>query len=118
MSKGYNEKVTLEQELSFLNDYIILEKMKYIEMFDVVTDVDEKLLGAKIIKLSLQPLVENAIFSGIEPSGRFGEISVNAYSADDKLFISITDNGIGISEGQIGEYIMHNFISLISQITY
>ncbi len=70
MAKGFNEKVTLREELKFLEDYITIEKMRYMEMFDVETQVEkEELYEAKIIKLTLQPLVENAIFSGIEPGG-------------------------------------------------
>uniref|UniRef100_UPI003260BFA1 sensor histidine kinase n=1 Tax=Clostridium sp. NkU-1 TaxID=1095009 RepID=UPI003260BFA1 len=71
MAKGFNEKVTLRQELDFLQNYVIIEKIRYIELFDVTTQVDQEVLyDAKIVKLTLQPLVENAIFNGIEPSGR------------------------------------------------
>ena len=102
MAKGFNEKVTLRQELDFLNNYVTIEKIRYIELFDVEIDVDsEYLYDAKIIKLTLQPLVENAIFSGIEPSGRSGLIKIHAYTKDNILYVSVTDNGIGISEENI-----------------
>lgn len=102
MAKGFNEKVTLRQELDFLNNYVTIEKIRYIELFDVEIDVEsESLYDAKIIKLTLQPLVENAIFSGIEPSGRSGLIKIHAYTKNGILYVSVTDNGIGISPENI-----------------
>lgn len=102
MAKGFNEKVTLRQELDFLQNYIVIEKIRYIELFDVETTVDsESLYDARIIKLTLQPIVENAIFSGIEPSGRTGLIQINAYAENQTLYVTVTDNGIGISPESI-----------------
>lgn len=102
MAKGFNEKVTLQEELNFLQDYIIIEKMRYMEMFDVEICVEEeKLYQAQIIKLTLQPLVENAIFSGIEPMGENGIISIHVKSLGHTLFISVRDNGIGIPKEKI-----------------
>ncbi len=101
MAKGFNEKVTLKQELDFLNDYVIIEKVRYLELFDLQIEVtDPELYRAEIIKLTLQPLVENAIFNGIEPSGRTGLIKIRAWSEESVLYVSVTDNGIGMSPEQ------------------
>ncbi len=102
MAKGFNEKVTVRQELDFLDNYITIEKIRYIELFDVKISVDEpSLYDARIIKLTLQPLVENSIFSGIEPSGKPGLIQIHIFSKEQVLYISIRDNGVGISEENI-----------------
>lgn len=102
MAKGFNEKVTVRQELDFLDNYITIEKIRYIELFDVEISVDEpSLYDARIIKLTLQPLVENSIFSGIEPSGKPGLIQIHIFSKEQVLYISIRDNGVGISEENI-----------------
>ena len=102
MAKGFNEKVTIRQELDFLDNYITIEKIRYIELFDVEISVEEpRLYDASIIKLTLQPLVENSIFSGIEPSGKPGLIQIRIFSRDQVLNIAIRDNGIGISEENI-----------------
>ena len=99
MAKGFNEKVTLKQELDFLADYIVIEKIRYVELFDVEIHVEpEELYQAKIIKLTLQPLVENAIFSGIEPSGRNGVVEIHARKSDGDLCITVRDNGIGMDK--------------------
>lgn len=102
MAKGFNEKVTVRQELDFLDNYITIEKIRYIELFDVEISVDDpSLYDARIIKLTLQPLVENSIFSGIEPSGNPGLIKIHIFSRGNVLYISIRDNGIGISKENI-----------------
>lgn len=102
MAKGFNEKVTVRQELDFLDNYITIEKIRYIELFDVEISIDNPVLyDARIIKLTLQPLVENSIFSGIEPSGKPGLIKIHIFSREQVLYISIRDNGVGISEENI-----------------
>ncbi len=102
MAKGFNEKVTIRQELDFLDNYVTIEKIRYIELFDVEISVDDPALyKAGIIKLTLQPLVENSIFSGIEPSGKPGLIQIHIYEENQVLYISIRDNGIGISKEDI-----------------
>lgn len=102
MAKGFNEKVTVRQELDFLDNYITIEKIRYIELFDVDITVEAPALyDAGIIKLTLQPLVENSIFSGIEPSGKPGLIQIHIYSREQVLYISIRDNGVGISRENI-----------------
>ena len=102
MAKGFNEKVTVRQELDFLDNYITIEKIRYIELFDAEISVDDPALyDARIVKLTLQPLVENSIFSGIEPSGKPGLIKIHIFSRDQILYISIRDNGVGISKENI-----------------
>lgn len=102
MAKGFNEKVTVRQELDFVDSYITIEKIRYIELFDVEISVDDPALyEAKIIKLTLQPLIENSIFSGIEPSGKPGLIQIHIFAENQVLYISIRDNGVGISQENI-----------------
>lgn len=102
MAKGFNEKVTVKEELEFVNDYITLEKLKYAEMFDVKLEVEEDCLyRAKIVKLTLQPLVENAIFAGLEPKGKSGLIRICVSRREDVLEVVVWDNGVGIPEEKI-----------------
>lgn len=83
MAKGVDQRVTLREELDFVRDYVTIEKLKYVEMFDLEVDIGEEILyEARIVKLTLQPLVENAIFSGIEPGGKNGTIRIHAYEKD------------------------------------
>lgn len=97
MAKGFHEKVTLEKELEFVNDYVTIEKLKYVELFDLQVQLeDPTLLKATIVKLTLQPLVENAIFSGIEPSGKSGTIWIRISRVGKLLQILVRDDGVGI----------------------
>lgn len=108
MAKGFNEKVTLRQELDFLNNYVTIEKIRYIELFDMEVQVDEpKLYDACIIKLTLQPIVENAIFSGIEPSGNPGLIKIRVSARKNVLYITVTDNGVGICQEDTQRLLSH-----------
>lgn len=102
MAKGFNEKVSVRKELEFVEDYVTIEKIKYAQMFDVEIRVEEEdLYQASIVKLTLQPLVENAIFSGIEPSGKNGLILIRVYREGDCLCASVRDNGVGIEKERI-----------------
>lgn len=102
MAKGFDEKVTVQKELDFLKDYVTIEKVKYVELFDLVVEVDDPLLDqAKIIKLTLQPLVENAIFNGIEPGGKSGTIRIHVFSKEEVLFITVRDDGMGIPPAKL-----------------
>lgn len=98
MAKGVNQRITLKEELDLVNDYVTIEKLKYAEMFDFHVEAQrEELYEARIVKLTLQPLVENAIFSGIEPSGKSGTIKVNIREEGRCLFVAVEDDGIGIA---------------------
>ena len=109
MAKGVDERVTLREELDFVRDYVTIEKLKYVEMFDLEVDIGEEMLyDARIVKLTLQPLVENAIFSGIEPGGKNGTIRIHAYEKDKCLCIDVRDDGIGIPEEKIPELLNHS----------
>ena len=78
ISKGTQRFVTLSQELSLLMDYFTIMKYRYggTISIDVRTDNDT-LLSCQIIKFTLQPIVENAIFHGIEPKGATGTITIH-----------------------------------------
>lgn len=101
MAKGTGDKITLREELALVSDYVHIQKVRYVEVFDYICEVPEEFLSCLIIKFTLQPIVENAIFHGVEPTGEFGEITVRANGDDDSLFISIEDNGAGMTEAEL-----------------
>lgn len=109
MAKGLNDKITLKKELELLNDYVTIEKVKYVELFDLIINIDdESLYNSKIIKMTLQPLIENAIFYGIEPTGKSGQIIIDVSSQNSDLYIVITDNGMGIASDKLEEILRCN----------
>jgi two-component system sensor histidine kinase YesM len=89
-----NETVTLEDDISWLKQYINLQKIRFKNNFDCIIDVDSSLLHIKIYKLILQPFIENAIIHGFKNrSNNLLQISI---WAEEKIFIKIQDNGNGI----------------------
>lgn len=98
ISKGVSDKITLAEELSLLDDYVSIQSIRYMGAFEYVCQIPEDLKQYKIIKFTLQPLVENAIFHGIVPKGTFGAITVDAFEEDQFLVITITDDGVGMDE--------------------
>lgn len=98
MAKGVGDKITLREELSLAEDYVNLQQVRYMEIFDYVCDVPEEYMECKIVKMSLQPIIENAILHGIEPTGTYGEIKLTVCESEGDLYIAIEDNGIGIDQ--------------------
>lgn len=98
MAKGVGDKITLREELSLAEDYVKLQQIRYMEIFDYVCEIPEKYLDYQIVKMSMQPIIENAILHGIEPSGTYGEIKVSIRETETELYISVEDNGTGIDK--------------------
>lgn len=97
MAKGFSDKIPLEEEISLLEDYISIQSIRYMETFEFINNIDESFSRFKIVKLTLQPIVENAIFHGIEPKGTYGTITLAAEKFSDYIVISVTDNGVGMT---------------------
>ena len=69
---------------------------------------DEKLLDAQILRFTLQPLIENAIFHGIEPSRHRGIILIRVWAEDKDLFLMVQDNGIGMNQTKLENLMCHS----------
>ncbi|AET70819.1 putative signal transduction protein with a C-terminal ATPase domain [Desulfosporosinus orientis DSM 765] len=101
LSRG-EEFIQLKDEIKHLEDYIALQKMRYAKAFTVVFLLEEATLNALIPSFILQPIIENAIFYGLQ-ANRLIEIKVEAQLDNNDLYITISDNGIGISPEEINE---------------
>lgn len=99
---GGDAKITLAEELGILEDYVRLMSIRFMGSFEVANRIPESLLGCRIPKLTLQPLVENAILHGIEPSGKFGVITLSAAGEGEYIDITVEDTGVGMSPEQLG----------------
>lgn len=97
ISKGVSDKITLAEELALLDDYVSIQSIRYMGAFEYRCRVPEELRRYKVIKFTLQPLVENAIFHGVAPKGSFGVITVDAFEEDDFLVLTIADDGVGMT---------------------
>lgn len=97
LSKG-QEVITIKEEIDIVKSYLILQKLRYGEIFDVTYDIDEDAYEYKIPKLVLQPLVENSIYHGIKPKGEVGLIRICVKTEDEQIVLSVEDDGVGMSE--------------------
>jgi len=92
-------QVTLEQEIETLKLYLEIEKMRFEERLRPVFDVEPAAERARLPSLLLQPLVENAIKYAVTPQEEGAEIAVTARLAGDRVQVTVSDTGGGLSEG-------------------
>lgn len=90
--------ITLEEELKNVENYLILQKYRYMDKFREEIVCPAELSKYLVPKVILQPVVENAIFHGIAPMEGQGELRIKVEKKEDRLRITVSDNGIGISE--------------------
>lgn len=95
------EFVRVDEELDGLLRYLQIQRMRYGDKFVFVSRIEQDVLSLAILKLTLQPLVENAIFHGIVPSGRTGEIRIRSRVKGGRLVFYIRDNGVGMEREKL-----------------
>lgn len=95
ISKG-NEIINVADEIEHARSYLIIQKIRYKDMFDFTIDVQPEVIGCKTLKLILQPIIENAIYHGIKQLYEKGEIKITASIKDNKILFQVMDNGYGI----------------------
>jgi two-component system sensor histidine kinase YesM len=103
ISKGTSNLITIQHEISLINDYFTIQKYRYGGTMTLVYNIEDKALtSCNILKFTLQPIVENAIFHGLEPKGGVGTIEFHIYQDENTdVHIDITDNGIGMDANLI-----------------
>ena len=106
ISKGTSLLVPISEELSLVKNYFTIQNLRYGGMIRLnITVDDEMIMNAQILKFTLQPIVENAIFHGLEPKGGTGNIDLHAYyvpgdNAAKNICIDVRDDGVGIPKDQ------------------
>jgi two-component system, sensor histidine kinase YesM len=106
------EEITIEQELEHLTSYLEIQKYRFEELFEYTIDVPQRLMGNPILKLTLQPLVENSIQHGFEGIDYMGRIHVRAREEGNNIAFYIEDNGIGIDDEQLAQFATSGLTSL------
>lgn len=97
LAKGTDEMIPLGQELDLVREYFTIQEFRTggLAQLKIVVE-DPGLEAARVLKFTLQPLVENALQHGIEPTGRPGTIVIHAHRSGPLLQIDVTDDGAGI----------------------
>lgn len=100
LSKGKNI-ISLADELSHVKSYLMIQEIRYKNKFEYHLSVDPSIENAATIKLIVQPLVENAIYHGMDYMYEEGEIQIRAYRFKEDIYIDIEDNGPGMTPEQL-----------------
>lgn len=95
ISRGKNI-ITVQQELEHARNYLIIQKERYKNKFKFEIEAQEEVLQCKTLKLILQPIIENAIYHGIEYMVDEGFIKISVAAVDGKLLYQVRDNGLGM----------------------
>lgn len=93
--------VTLQDELKGLEEYLAIQKTRFMDRVKYSLDIDQRCLSFEMPSLTLQPFVENAFIHAIEPSEEGGEIEIVVTDEAEKIQILIQDNGVGMSEERV-----------------
>lgn len=101
LSKG-RTIISIKDEIQHAQSYMNIQKVRYKNTFSVSFDIDPDICSYSTVKLILQPILENAINYGVSGMDESGEICVEGRQDGDNILLSVTDNGIGMSEGEVG----------------
>ena len=102
LSKG-KTVIKIEDEVKHARNYMNIQKIRYKNSFEVDFQIEEDILDGCIVKLVLQPLLENAIYYGMEFMDGEGEIHVRGYRKDKDVYLEVEDNGLGMPEEEASE---------------
>ncbi len=104
------EEITLEEEIKHLQSYLEIQKFRFEDVFDYEIDIPKELMHSRILKLTLQPLVENSIQHGFEGISYKGLIRISAWKELGNVIIRVEDNGLGMTSEQLSmfEYMVHD----------
>ncbi len=100
ISKG-RELIPIRDEIAHVESYLTIEEMRYRNKYDYVIDVDPTLYDETILKITLQPLVENAIYHGIKEVDYKGHIRISGVREGDTIVFTVHDNGKGMTRQQL-----------------
>ena len=99
LSKG-RAVVSLREELSCIESYLYIQKVRYADILNYEIEAEPEALGCRIQKLSLQPIVENALYHGLEKKRGGGTIRVRAWVEEGDLVVRVSDDGSGMTAEQ------------------
>ena len=95
------EMIPLEQEVKYVSNYVLLQKIRYGDRFGMEIEIPDNILSYRIPCFILQPLVENAIIHGFEGIEKRGLIAIKAREEKGNIVIEVGDNGKGIPESKL-----------------
>ena len=95
LSKG-KEYITIKDEELHIKSYLEIQQVRYRDILEYEIDIDPELYSYRILKLTLQPLVENSLYHGIKYKRAKGKITVKGHLDGDRIILTVSDNGVGM----------------------
>lgn len=102
LSKG-KDWVSIDTEVRHVTDYFIILKIRYGEMLNYQINIPPAIKNYRILKMILQPIIENAVYHGTKFTRRIGLITLTAKESPDNIVFTVTDNGIGVKPEKLAE---------------
>lgn len=102
LSNG-QEFISLNQEIKHIENYLFIQQKRYEDILEFNIDFDVTLSDIIVLKLIIQPIVENAIYHGIKPKLSAGLIDIKVYEIKDFIYISVSDDGVGMDNKTLEE---------------
>lgn len=100
--------ISMEDELKHARNYMNIQKIRYKNKFTVEFQVEDAILSCCTVKLVIQPLLENAIYYGMESMDGDGEITVVGYRRGDDVYVEVRDNGLGMPDEMVDALLTEN----------
>ena len=100
LSKG-KEIITLREEEQHIRSYLEIQQVRYRDILEYDIQIPKELYQYKILKLTLQPLVENSLYHGIKTKRGKGTIYVTGRLENDKIYLDVKDTGVGMNEAEL-----------------
>ena len=101
LTSGYF--VSIENEIKCTKEYVNILALRYGDLFDIEWDIDESILSYTIIKICLQPIIENAVYHGIKQKNDKGLIKIKGLCDDNNIILIVSDDGVGIEKDDLDE---------------
>lgn len=99
----FSDSVSLNQELRNVRDYLYIQNIRYDSVFELREEIDPDVLTHPVLRMALQPIVENSIFHGYCGGRLAGVVRIAAWRAEDQLVIEVADEGVGMSAEKVAD---------------
>jgi len=100
--------ISIEDEVKHAQNYMNIQKIRYKNAFQISFEMEEEILSCCCVKLVLQPLLENAIYYGVENMDGEGEIQVRGFARNGDVYLEVSDNGLGMTSEAVEQILTEN----------
>ncbi|MDO5573730.1 MAG: sensor histidine kinase [bacterium] len=100
LSKG-KEYITIQEEELHILSYLQIQQARYRDILEYDVDISQEIYPYKILKMTLQPLVENALYHGIKYKRAKGKITITGSLKNQKIYLMVEDNGVGMEQEEL-----------------